>query len=354
MKVIYFTKYSEKGASSRLRSVQFFPLLEKNNIQITCSSLFSDEYLIALYNNKPIKYLFLLSSYFKRLLKLISIKKYDLIVIEKELFPYLPSWFEYWLKKKDIKYIVDYDDAIFHNYDLSSNFIIKKLLSDKIDKVMKYSSCVFVGNSYLQEKAINAGALRVVILPTVIDKNRYYCMEKDNFSNKFIIGWIGSPSTFKYIKKLFPVFVELKNKYPEIKVHIIGAKPQLETTDLIDYIPWTEETEVNEINKFNVGLMPLDNTPWELGKCSYKLIQYMGCSIPLLASPVGMNKDVVEENLNGFLVSEDDWFNKIEVYIKNKDLAYIHGKNGRKLIDSKYNIGTNIEIIINEFKKIVS
>lgn len=352
MEIIYFTKYTELGASSRLRSVQYFPFLESHGYKINFAPFFNNQYLLNLYNGK--KSIFnLLHCYFNRFLKLITIKKYDLVIIEKELFPYLPAFAEYLLKKNGVKYIVDYDDAIFHNYDMSSNKIIRKTLSNKIDLVMKYSEYVFVGNSYLEEKAINAGAKNILVLPTVIDISRY--SPKNYSTDKFILGWIGSPSTYKYIEKLLPVFKELHAKYVNFEIHIIGAKQTNETKDFIHYIKWSADTEVNELNKITVGIMPLNDTLWEKGKCSYKLIQYMACAKNIIASPVGMNNEIVIPNFNGrFSNSNEDWFNNIEYYINNLDESKRNGINGRKMVEDKFNIEVNLSKILQAFNKIVN
>ena len=109
--------------------------------------------------------------------------------------------------------------------------------------------------------------------------------------------------------------------------------------------------EVIEINKFDVGIMPLYSTPWELGKCSFKLIQYMGCSVAVLASPVGMNNEVVLNNYNGYLVEDGKWFSYIEKYILDIGLAEAHGLNGKCLIDKSFNLKHNLSILIENFKK---
>jgi glycosyltransferase involved in cell wall biosynthesis len=332
-----------------LRSFQFFPFLGEKNFEVYYSSLFSDKYLNALYKKSKVKVLYLLAGYVKRMFSLLSVRKYDIIVIEKELFPYLPAWAETRLKKAGINYFVDYDDAIFHNYDLSSNKIIRKYLSDKIDTVMQSSKCVFAGNSYLAKRAEKAGASKIIILPTVIDSKKYYKINNKNTEN-FTLGWIGSPTTYKYIEELFPVFYKLKHEFPNFRVNIIGAKQTEETRDFVHFIPWKEQTEVEEINKFDLGIMPLHETPWELGKCSYKLIQYMGCSVAVLGSKVGTNADVIIPGYNGSFVQDDDWYSAIKKYIEEKEQTIIEGEKGRLLIDSKYNIENNINKILEGFE----
>ncbi|MCD7978195.1 MAG: hypothetical protein LUG51_13965 [Tannerellaceae bacterium] len=125
MKILIFTKYTEKGASSRMRSYQYISYLQENGIDVTVSPLFPDEYLDQLYNVGKVSRKLIARSYIRRLIQLFSVSRYDKIIIEKELFPYLPAWAEILLGKLGIRYMVDYDDAIFHNYDLHPKGVIR-------------------------------------------------------------------------------------------------------------------------------------------------------------------------------------------------------------------------------------
>lgn len=337
MKVLHLTKYSRKGASSRLRSYQYFPFLEENGITITIKPLFDDVYLDSLYNKNKQEPLLVLKYYIQRFLILFSVFKYDKVVIEKELFPYFFSWFETILKCLGVKYIVDYDDAIFHNYDLSSNRFILFFLKNKINNVMKNSQTVIAGNSYLAKRARESGANNIIVIPTVIDINQY--LVKDNYdTNQVVIGWIGTPYTLKYLKQLVPVFEELIKTY-NCKIHIIGTKEDLGISRNFVYFNWSEDNEVLLIRNFDIGIMPLDNTPWELGKCSYKLIQYMGCAIPVVASPVGMNVEVVDEKINGFLATTNEqWLQALTTLIENPAIREQYGKKGRQKVEKLYSL----------------
>jgi len=341
MKVLYLTKYSRLGASSRLRSFQYFPFLKENGIDVAFSPLFNDEYLKDLYSGKQsVKTIF--SSYLKRFFILFTVFKYDKIVIEKELFPYLPALFERILAFAKVKYIVDYDDAIFHNYDLSPNKLIRFFLRNKIGSVMKHAETVIAGNSYLASKAENSGAKNVVIIPTVIDISRYEVKNKPNH-NTTIIGWIGSPSTFKYVKSIFPVFEALAKKYP-VEVHIVGAKENSPVSFPVKFIEWTEASEVQSIQNFDIGIMPLEDSLWEKGKCAYKLIQYMACGIPVVASPVGMNAEVVKDGINGYLaMNQKQWISALEGMLSDKTKYCIFGHSGRQFIENEYTVQSKIK-----------
>lgn len=348
MKLVYFTKYSKNGASSRLRSYQYIPLLEKEGFEVSVFSLFDENYVNSLEDNKILNLNFF-KFYFIRFLELFTVYKYDIVIIEKELFPYFFSWFEriFWLF--GVKYIVDYDDAIFHNYDLSKNKIVSILLKNKINTVMKLSNCVLAGNSYLAERAKVAGAQKIIIQPTVIDIDRYKV--KTNHKNtKIIIGWIGSPTTFKYVKKIKDIFKELSAKY-DLEFQIVGAKNDGAFGKNVKFISWSEENEVTLISQFDIGIMPLENSPWELGKCAYKLIQYMGCALPVVASAVGMNNEVVDNGKNGFLVTtKQEWLEKLSLLIENEILRKQFGKQGRIDIETKYSNKITFQTLLSVIK----
>lgn len=348
MRILFLTKYSKEGASSRLRSYQYFSLLENDGMHVVVKPLFNTTYVKSILKGKTSK-LKILKSYLKRFIVLFSIYKYDRIVIEKELFPFFSSFFERIMALLGFKYTVIYDDAIFHNYDLHPNKLIRFLFSKKIDKVIKYSSCVIAGNTYLKDRATNAKAKKVIIIPTVIDVKRYPKLQQKS-NKELTIGWIGSPSSFKYLKLIEDVLERILSKY-NVKINVIGTKEKLNiNNNNITYIDWSENTEIDELKKLSIGLMPLKNSPWELGKCSYKLIQYMGCNIPVIASPVGMNKEVVLNGKNGYLATtENEWEKCFEKLIKNPELRSEMGKQGRMLVEEKFSLRKTYPI----FKKAI-
>lgn len=336
-KVLYFTKYSRNAGSSRLRSFQYFPSLEKAGFSVEASPLFNEKYLANLYAAQSTKKE-AVSGYFKRFLKLFTVFKYDKIVIEKELFPYLPAFAERILNILGVKYIVDYDDAVFHNYDQHTNAVIRNFLGKKINVVMKNATVVVAGNSYLATRAETAGAKNIEMIPTVIDLERYSLKEKDG--GHFIIGWIGTKTTFE--KHLLPQknwIKKIQEEDPDIQFHIVGITEDMDLGKNVKYIPWTEDSEVQEIQKFDVGIMPLENSLWEKGKCSYKIIQYFACGIPAVAAPIGMNTEVIVVGENGFMAnSEIDWLDAVRKLKADKVLRQTLGKNGRSKVESQYTL----------------
>lgn len=183
MKILFLTKYDRNGASSRYRFWQYINYLETEGLACEVLPLFKQDYLHYLYKGDYRKYIYALKGIFNRLYNLLTLSHYNLIILEKEIFPYVPFWIErYFIPNVPI--IVDYDDAIFHQYDQHKNKLIKALLSSKIASVMRSAALVIAGNNYTARYARNVGARWVEVLPTVVDLSRYsFNRSKNNEDN---------------------------------------------------------------------------------------------------------------------------------------------------------------------------
>lgn len=337
--LLFLTLYGRKGASSRYRFLQYFPYFEENGYQCKHEPLFSNKYLERLYETGERPIGSVIRGYLRRLRSLLSVRNYGVVVLEKELLPYVPAFFERKLGQSDIPYIVDYDDAVFHNYDRSSNPLVRFGLKNKIDVVMRESDVVVAGNEYLASRAHEAGASRIETIPTVIDLDRYpYTPPSED--GQFTIGWIGSPSTAQYVESLASELQGVCAKR-DAKVVLVGSG-EIELPGVpYEVREWSEETEINDIMSFDVGIMPLDADPWERGKCGFKLIQYMGCGKPVVSSPVGVNKEIVENNRNGFLADgSEEWIRALLRLCDNPEERRRFGKRGRETVEREYSIET--------------
>ncbi len=347
MKILLLSRYSRNGASTRLRTLQYIPHLESRGFEIDVSPLFSEKYLEAFNSGRP-RLAEAGKCYLKRSLALLKVKKYDLLWIEKELFSYLPALPERFLSLSGVPYVADYDDAIFHRYDCHRLYPVRLLLGRKIDAVMAGARAVIAGNSYLAERAVKAGARRVEIVPTVVDAERYVVKEKS--TGPVTIGWIGSRTTTPYFSGIVPVIREAVQESSQAAVKTVIAavgayRDYLPHNDVMVF-PWSEETEVSEIGKFDIGVMPLPDSSWERGKCGYKLIQYMACGLPVVASPVGVNRDIVKNGINGYLAeTPEEWKKALSILIKDKELRIRMGKEGRKLVEEKYSLSVQAPVI---------
>jgi len=278
------------------------------------------------------------TSLIRRVGVLLTVRRYDRIVIEKELIPYFPAIFERLITWCGVRYAVDFDDAIFHNYDVSSNKLIRFFFGRKIDKVMQMASLVIAGNNYIADRARKAGATKIALIPTVIDISKYHVKQYGG-GEKFVIGWIGSPITQKYLAALKDVFVRLSKEF-DIELKLVGVDKGIGLPGLERLVKWTEQSEVLDIQTFNVGIMPLEDNIWERGKCGYKLIQYMGCGVPVVGTPIGVNEEIIREGINGYKAnSPEDWFLALRrIILGGTQEEERLGLNGRALAEEMYSL----------------
>ncbi len=348
-----FTRYDSLGASSRIRFMQFATALAERNVSLTVQPLFPNGYINSLQAGQG-RLGFVFNAYLKRVISALNARDssdIDVIWVEKELLPWIPYFLEHLFWPPNTPVVLDYDDAVFHIYDKSPNHFVRSIFSSKHAGLINDAVMVFAGNSYLKSYALAAGANNVETIPTVVDLSKYHFVDLSTRIQKPCIGWIGQTATSKYLKDLLPLLSDLqKNNICEINT--IGY----EFKDFcFRYTPWSEETEATDITKFDIGIMPLADNHFERGKCGYKLIQYMACGLPVIASPVGANCEIVEHGVNGFLASTtDEWLSAIHTLIADPALRVRMGSAGRMMVEKKYNTAIVSEKLASYFHSIVS
>ena len=243
-RVLFYTKYARNGASSRYRIYQYLPLMQKAGLDVHVIPLFNEAYLDHYFQSGSRGLKDILCASAKRITSLLAAKNFNLVVIEYELLPYCPAFFEQFLCWLGTQYLVDYDDALFHQYDMHQNPLVRFLLSGKIASVMRQASMVIAGNQYLADYALRSGGNQVEILPTVIDLARYPIPVDDLTENDvFTVGWIGSSSTSNYLFSVAPALTRLC-KENICRVRLIGAS-KINLPDVpVEILPWSEDTEV--------------------------------------------------------------------------------------------------------------
>ena len=343
IKIRAYTKYELLGASSRYRTIQFISRLEKNNIVLDQSYLFSDKYLNQKHSSKP----YLMTAiycYLRRLTIFVAdLFRYKNFFIEKEIFPYLPPFTEIILKLLRKRYILDYDDAVWLN-QMDRISYLKPINRWKYLWIAKNSIHITVGSTALFNfmKELNK---KTTLIPTVIDKDKY--KPRSKFDNKeFVIGWIGSNSTSHHLLEVNNVLHTLQARYPNIIIRLVGFDCRLK--NLLKFkaevVKWESRKEIDLIQSFDVGIMPLKRGDYEKFKCSFKIIQYFGNGIPAVATKIGNNLSVIKQGYNGFLCSEPDhWISSLEFYILNPKKRLLHGNAAYNLIEGKFNTEVQTE-----------
>jgi glycosyltransferase involved in cell wall biosynthesis len=336
VRVLLLSRYGRLGSSSRVRFYQYLPYLSARGVEVTAAPLLDDGWLRDLYAGRPRDWPAVGAAYLRRLSRLVRSRRFDLAWVEKELFPWAPAWGEAVLSRR-IPLVADYDDASFHTYDRHPSRILSSLMGGKIDAVMRRSFLVVAGNGYIAERARRAGAPRVEILPSVIDLDRYP-PAPDPRNGLPTVGWIGSPPTARHLKTVESAVREVVAG-GKARIAVVGAPDNPFPGLPVRLPPWSEETEVAEIRSFDIGIMPLPDEPWERGKCGYKLIQYMGCGLPVVASPVGVNREIVADGASGFLASgHDEWVAALSRLANNATLRQEMGSKGRGVVASRFSL----------------
>ena len=351
MKILLLTKYDSAGSSSRVRFFQYLPYLMEAGIDVHRVPLLDDSYIRRVNRGERVPLSWMAGRYLKRIRELLRLGHYDLVWLEKEIFPYLPAVFEEPFDRFRIPVVVDYDDATHLQYAMHKSAFVRALLRNKIRQVMRRASLVVVGNEYLRAAAAGMGARRIESLPSVVDLKGYRCLPA-NESAITTIGWIGSPHTAKYLGEIAGVLNDVARK-KNAQVLLIGvADGQLSELKATRHA-WTGDSEVSLINGIDIGIMPLSDGPWERGKCGYKLIQYMACGKPVVASPVGVNTEIVREGRNGLLASGPGaWARALEQLCEDPGMRRAMGQEGRKDVEERYSVQVTAPKLIELLKQI--
>lgn len=343
-KLLFLPKYSAKGASSRYRIYSYLPYYKEEGFEFKVSPLLGDKYLDAVYghHSKLTVILYLIYSYANRIWTVLTVSKDTLVYIGAELLPYFPSWLERYMRWRHVSYLIEFDDAVFHNYDQSYNTLIKKLYSHKFSKVIENASIVICGCRYLADytKCWNNN---VVMIPTCIDGEKYKQPAKEG--NGLVVGWIGSPSSSKFVKEVFPAIKKLQKRI-DFEFRLVGFDKARESELCgLKYtiVDWDSEKEVNELRGFTVGIMPLKDTPFARGKCAFKLVQYMAAGVPTVSTPLQSNLDIDMGSGNLFATTTEEWEFALEKFLNDSELRKQVGRRNFEIAHEQYTFQKNFE-----------
>ena len=346
MRVLFIAPYPTGIApSQRFRYEQYLKLMEQQGMTYRISSFIDPKAWKILY--KPghwwSKFSALMRGYFRRIGDIFSLSKYDVVFIHREASPFGLPVFEWLITKVFRKYtIYDYDDAIWVPNASESNSALTMLFKrfSNARDTTKWATVVSVGNKYLAEYASKLNN-RVVINPTTIDTDEHHNELTDHANSKFVIGWTGSHSTLKYLNDIYPILEELEKKY-EFEFHVIADVAPKADLKSLRFVPWNKETEIDDLLRFNVGIMPLPDDIWSKGKCGFKALQYMALGIPAIVSNVGVNAEIVDHGINGYVCQTPaDWKTYLEKVISSPETIRQLSLHTRNKIVDNYSVRSN-------------
>lgn len=342
LKVLALTVRPSLAADVRYRILQYIPFFREVGIEVHPQSLYSE----GMYRRhqsgregvgKTLLYLYF---YWRRLTEILTkTRDYEAVWIGRELAPIGPPGLERLLFHFKKRVILDIDDAIFIPDDTTSSFVHHHLRDfGKYSKTAYGYDTVVCGNSFLAAYFRDFHS-RVPIIPTVVSAKEYGAITR--VSSRFVrIGWIGTPESSPHLELLREPFRRLLH-HRNVKILIVGLTQPLPGLDGdgIHYIPWTLAQELEYFQHFDIGVMPLIDSAFVKGKCAFKIVQYMAAGIPVVASPVGANLEVVREGNNGFFADGAvEWSEKLELLVGDPSMRKNLGENGRNTVGQNYSL----------------
>lgn len=355
-KIIFITPYPfDTAPGQRFRYEQYLHILRKEGFEIHLQSFLSESAYASLYlKGKLLQKIFgVILGFIRRIIFLPSLIGADFVFIFREASPVGPPVFEWFISKILRKKIIyDFDDAIWMT-DNNQELWIEKLVRwrSKVALICKWSYKVSCGNQYLCDYAKRYNQ-QVVLNPTTIDTETLHNpgLYTKAPSSSITIGWTGSHSTLKYLKEIEDTLQQIEQEFPTVQFLVIAnKKPDLHLNRLL-FIPWRKETEAVDLLKIDIGIMPLPEDEWTKGKCGFKALQYMAMEIPSVVSAVGVNQNIINHGINGFLsTTHAEWFNYLTELLRNEQLRTAMGRSGRKKIVENYSVASNSPVFLSLF-----
>lgn len=343
----------EEAPSQRFRFEQYFDFLRAEGFEIEEHPFYDEKTWRTLYSDgKTLKKAWgLLKSIARRKILLFKLHRADHIFIHREVAHIGPPVFE-WIIAKILRrrYIYDFDDAIWlPNYSESNARFHRLKAYWKIKYCIKWAHHITAGNEYLANYAKQFNS-NITIIPTTIDTVEHHNTLCDHSIEPVTIGWTGTHTTMRYLEPILPVLQDLEKKH-SFKFRVISnEKPEFQLNSL-EFIQWKKESEIEDLSKIQIGLMPLENDIWSEGKCGFKGLQYMALGMATIMSPVGVNKQIICENENGFLAEDvSEWKEKLTQLLEDQSLRISLGKNGRKTVEKDYSVEGNKNKYLQIFK----
>jgi len=333
----YITRYSkrERGIrviaitggrdvpSRRFRIKALIPFLKDRNIELAelCPLIYAYPP-----STKLLRPLWFVAALMERGTFLIRSKGYDAVILQREMISTLPT-FEKLLPKP---WILDVDDSIYlHRNGKAAKYIARSC------------SAVVCGNRHIAEK-FSLWHPNVVIIPTGVDTDKLRPKESRNKTKSRIIGWIGTAGNYQYLEMIEPALNKVLSTFPNAKLQIISNKfPSFfkHFGDQLEFVPWQSGIENELLPQFTIGIMPLADNEWTRGKCAFKMLQYMAAGVPVVTSPVGVNKEILDSDSVGFAANNNnEWIKAMSTLLQSPEVAKNLGENGRRVVEKKYSL----------------
>jgi glycosyltransferase involved in cell wall biosynthesis len=352
---IFFQVPAPTGISpgQRFRFEHYLPALEQAGIKYAVHSFYSFRDWKTLFTKGQAlrKGWIVVKGFLRRMVDVFRMLPYDYVYLYREATPIGPPVFE-WIAAKLMrkKIIYDFDDAIWIPAKTENNkFILRLKWFGKVSAICRWSYKVSTGNAFLGDYATKYNK-DVVIIPTVVDTQGVHNRMREQSADPVVIGWTGTFSTLKYLDIIMPSLIKLQSQHEFTFIVIADKDPQLPLKNYM-FLPWSKNTEITDLLRMHIGLMPLYDDELSKGKCGFKAIQYMALGIPAVVSPVGVNAIIVDDGVNGYVCSDEkQWEDRLTELLMKPDLRRQMGKDSRKKIEERYSVRGTQDLFIQLFQ----
>lgn len=345
MNVLALASYPVEAAATRFRLQQFIKPLAQRDVNLKIVPFIDSKLFKQLYSQGSFgaTAFGLARSALRRITDLFPVRNADVVLIQREAMMFGPPLIE-WLTTKVLKrpMVLDLDDATYVSYTSPTYGNLGKKLKwiGKTDDLIKWATSVTCGNRSIAEYATSKGA-RARIIPTVVDTNIF----RPGHANKspVVLGWVGTHSTFPYLKSIFPVLRDLAREH-DFRLKVVGAGRAVFDVPgvAIENIPWRLDREVQDFQSIDIGLYPIDQalySGWASGKSGFKAIQYMAVGIPFVATPAGGSAEIGEAGKTHFFATtKEEWHAALQQLITDKDRRHMMGAAAREHVVKHYGL----------------
>ena len=364
MKVLFVTQYGALAASSRTRVFQYLPYLVQCGVESSVITVLPDRAIagsqIVVTDNPLGKLRYYAWALWRTLSSGIlawwRARPADVLFIQKVIFPRPVRWL---LRRCRCPVVYDFDDAIFTTEVRETRSWLaawkERRNATGLPGMLKLAAVAVVENEYNADFARSYCEVATITGP--IDTELYQMSDRvsDRVSDRarnrsgckdegVVLGWIGSATSRQYLELLRGPLGRLSRRFPQLKLHVVGAEsPQVEGLR-VESKDWNLEEEGEDLRGFDIGLMPISDDPWTRGKGGYKLLQYMATGLPVVTSPVGINRQIVRDGESGFWArSPGEWEERLALLIESPELRQEMGRRGRATVEEKYALGVQQE-----------
>jgi len=312
---LLFVSKGEAAPSTRYRALQFFPLWR--------AAGFAPEHATA--SGGPGAQLAMLR----------AAARADVVVVLRKTFPPPLLWL---LRRAARRLVFDFDDAIFCNTDGTPS----RTRMARFAAMMRACDRAFAGNAFLAGRAAALGA-PATLVPTCVDAARY-ATEAAKPADALDLVWIGSRSTRKYLVEAMPQLAAAAARLPQLRLKIVADFDLPGLGVATRPVAWSEAGEARELAESHIGIAPMRDDDWTRGKCALKVLQYMAAGLPVVSSDAGANAEIIEDGVDGFLVSTaDEWVARLEALAGDEGLRRRMGAAGRRKVEAGYTLGAVFE-----------